>query len=383
MTRLREHIEVPVDEARLERQWSALRSAGLPSAASTGHKRALWWMLSGALAMAAVGALALQLRATDDKPSAPVADQLPQSPQLPVGAVLESDETEVAVQLSDGSRVALAPRAQMRVRSNRPKVVELELRAGQAHFDVRHDTERRFAIRLGEAEVRVLGTRFDLLREERPDGTYVRVSVRQGVVEVERTGPHGEIARIHEKESWSAVFPRPEQNIEPEQVPEPEVAAPEELLEESTPAESTPEQAAPRLKAKAQRSAQAAQAESDASALFGQASLARRAGRMREAAGLYGELLVRYPRDPRAGLSAFELGRLRMDALNDQAGAIDALERALKSSTSASFREDALARIVVASDALGRTQQCLRARARYTEHYPNGVHGSALAQRCK
>jgi TolA-binding protein len=356
MTLLRDHLKAPVDEARLERQWSALNERGLPGAAHGGRRR-LVWALSGALAMAAIGALALQLR-THEAP-APKAHKAPgpaAAPvQLPIGAVLESDETEVAVQLSDGSRVALAPRAQMRVRSNRPKVVELELEEGRAHFDVVHDTTRTFAIRIGDAEVHVLGTRFDLQREEREAGTFVRVAVTEGVVEVRRKT---EVARIQAGETWTATFPQ--------------IGDGSRFLGNEEPKTEKP-RTVPYSPSK----------KGDASELFGQATLARRAGRMREAAESYGALLDRFPNDARTGLSAFELGRLRMDALNDQAGAIEALERSLKASGSASFREDALARIVVASDALGRTQQCLRARERYTKQYPNGVHAGALAQRCQ
>jgi len=205
MTPLRDHLRAPVDEARLERQWSALNERGLPGAAHGGRRR-LVWVLSGALAMAAIGALALQLRNTHEAP-APRAGKAatPAAPaQLPIGAVLASDETEVAVQLSDGSRVALAPRAQMRVRSNRPKVVELELQEGSARFDVVHDTARTFAIRIADAEVYVLGTRFDVQRQERAAGTFVRVSVTEGVVEVRR---NAEVARIRAGETWSATFP--------------------------------------------------------------------------------------------------------------------------------------------------------------------------------
>jgi TolA-binding protein len=356
MTQLREHLKAPVDEARLERQWSALNERGLPGAALGGRRR-LVWALGGALAMAAIGALALQLRGVQDAP-APKAHKAPAMAapaQLPIGAVLESDETEVAVQLSDGSHVALAPRAQMRVRSNRPKVVELELHEGRARFDVVHDTTRTFAIRIAGAEVYVLGTRFDVQREERDAGTFVRVSVSEGVVEVRR---NAEVARIRAGETWTATFPH-----------EPIGDGLRFFGNEE------PKTEKPKTVPYAQRG--------DASQLFGQATLARRAGRMREAAESYGALLERFPNDPRTGLSAFELGRLRMDALNDQAGAIEALERSLRASASASFREDALARIVVASDALGRTQSCLRARERYTKHYPTGVHASALAQRCQ
>jgi TolA-binding protein len=361
MTRLREHIEAPVDDARVERQWSALSAAGLPRA--EGRSPRLVWVLAGALAMAAIGGLALQLQREDMPVPVPVpAPQARKAPELPTGAVLESADAEVAVQLSDGSHVALAPRAQMRVRSNKPKTVELELASGQARFDVRHDTDRRFAIRIADVEVRVLGTRFDLERREQSDGTFVQVSVSEGVVEVQVTRDGApELTRIHASEAWSTLIarvPEPEPALEPE--PEPDTVA------------------APRPR-KANRAPEA----DPAADLFTQATLARRAGRMRDAADSYLELLDRYPGDARGALSAFELGRLRMDALGDPKGAIEALERALKAGASASFREDALARIVVASDALGRTQQCLRARQRYAEQYPSGVHQAALAQRCK
>ena len=366
MTRLRDHLSAPVDEARIERQWSALGQAGLPRA--EGRSRRLVWVLAGALAMAAAFGLALQLQ--------PEVEPAPQArkaaEQLPTGAVLESADAEVAVQLSDGSQVALAPRAQVRVRSNKPKVIELELQSGRARFDVRHDTGRRFAVQIGGAEVRVLGTRFELARSERTNGTFVQVTVREGVVEVEVTrAAQREVTRIHANESWSTIFPSA--------VPEP-VPAPVHDLSVDT---AEPEASISRPRKPARPAAATSDDADPASDLFTQATLARRAGRMREAADSYGELLERYPSDARSALSAFELGRLRMDALDDPAGAIDALERALKAGASASFREDALARIVVASDALGRTQQCLRARQRYAEQYPSGVHRAALEQRCQ
>jgi TolA-binding protein len=358
MTRLRDHIEAPVDDARIERQWSALRDAGLPRA--EGRSRRFVWVLGGALAMAAIGGLALQLQ-----PKPVAAPHARKAPELPTGAVLESADAEVAVQLSDGSHVALAPRAQMRVRSNKPKAVELELASGQARFDVRHDTDRRFAIRIADVEVRVLGTRFNLERREQSDGTFVQVSVSEGVVEVQVTRAGApELTRIHASETWSTL-------ILPAAVPVP--ATVQELAGEA---------AEPVLPARPRKLSRAAEVD-PASDLFTQATLARRAGRMRDAADSYLELLDRYPGDARSALSAFELGRLRMDALGDPKGAIEALERALKAGASASFREDALARIVVASDALGRTQQCLRARQRYAEQYPSGVHQAALVQRCK
>ena len=81
-----------------------------------------------------------------------------------------------------------------------------------------------------------------------------------------------------------------------------------------------------------------------------------------------------HPRDPRAGLAAFELGRLRMDRLGDMPGAVQALEQAVALAPGAELREDALARLVAASAAAHDHAVCTRARARYLTEYPSGVH---------
>jgi hypothetical protein len=89
---------------------------------------------------------------------------------------------------------------------------------------------------------------------------------------------------------------------------------------------------------------------------------------------MYQELLASYPRDPRAGLAAFELGRLRMDRLGDLPGAVRALQQAVALAPGAELREDALARLVAASAAAHDHAVCARTRARYLTDYPSGVH---------
>lgn len=82
-------------------------------------------------------------------------------------------------QLADGSAVTLGPNAEIVVQiGDRTRHVSLE--KGRAFFRVTHDETRRFSVRAGETEVRVLGTSFDLRRG--PEG--VRVAVRDGRVEV-------------------------------------------------------------------------------------------------------------------------------------------------------------------------------------------------------
>jgi TolA-binding protein len=120
--------------------------------------------------------------------------------------------------------------------------------------------------------------------------------------------------------------------------------------------------------------ARVARPAADARELFEQARSEWRAGRMAEAAKTYQALLASHPRDPRAGLAAFELGRLRMDRLGDMPGAVLALQQAVALAPGAELREDALARLVAASAAAHDHAVCARSRARYLADYPSGVH---------
>jgi len=253
---------------------------------------------------------------------------------------------------------------------------------------VAHDRSRPFRVAAGSVEIRVVGTRFELGRTLEAGGERLDVSVSEGVVEVRRAG-ESEVHSLRAGERWSALVPlnAPASSGKPAATrpaaPEPQATAEEDdpVVEdgELDPSEAEAEHASEPGGAGRGNAAR----ERAAARVFERANLARRAGRMRDAADAYGELLARYPRDRRAGLSAFELGRIRMDALSDPAGAISAFERALGAGSAASFHEDALARIVVAYDAQGRREACEKARERYLERYPNGVHAHVLSARCK
>jgi TolA-binding protein len=114
--------------------------------------------------------------------------------------------------------------------------------------------------------------------------------------------------------------------------------------------------------------------------LFEKGNIARQAGDAAGAASAYADLLRHHPSDARAGLAAFELGRLKMDQLGDTRGAIVNLQRA--ASASGAFREDALARLVRAHDTMGDTARCARAKDSYLTSYPSGVHAGAVRKAC-
>lgn len=309
------------------------------------------------------------------------------------GAELESGAAESAVALSDGSHIDLAPETRLSVETSRGPDVRLQLRKGRARFEVAPRKRGRFVVAVGDVEVRVVGTRFRVSKHQ----AEVEVEVEHGVVEVSQKGRL--LQRLGAGERLSApIEPGPE--LSPLLAPapaEPDSSAPDpaeealdpsqaELVElEVTPSEEPPNDEAPpadRAQRPGRPKAPRVEHHPEAKTLFEEANVARRSGEVRAAAASYAALVTRFPRDARSGLAAFELGRLRMDSLNDLAGAVQALKAALARGPRASFAEDALARLATAYDSLGQRADCDRARQEYLRRYPDGVHKAALALRC-
>jgi transmembrane sensor len=114
-------------------------------------------------------------------------------------------------------------------------------------------------------------------------------------------------------------------------------------------------------------------AASDAEGLMAEADEARRAGRPERAAELL-ERASRLSGDPAAGVAAFTLGRLELEALGRPARAAAAFSRALDATLPARLREDAAARLVEAHVRSGDASAARRAADAYLRDYPNGRH---------
>jgi tetratricopeptide (TPR) repeat protein len=241
--------------------------------------------------------------------------------------------------------------------------------------------------------VRVVGTQFDVLKTGRREGMEVEVAVKRGIVEVQRADRGGDVRRITAGETWSAwissdpaakplaAWISSDNNAaapEPAVVNTPEPPKPA-VVEQPAPAPTPAPRTAP---ASAAPSGDKHVAAEGVRALFLRANVARRAGRVQEAANAYAELLKSFPRDSRAAVSAFELGRIRMDALSDPKAAAAAFAESLRLSHRAQFREDALARLALAYDATGEWDSCRKIRGRYLTDYPGGVHTNALSSLC-
>jgi transmembrane sensor len=354
------YVQPELSDARVNRLW------GNVSARLEARKGRFWRgiALSMALSAAAFGAVSFARSQLAGTEHAVLAD-----------AKLETAGDTLAVTLDDGSQVSLASRTEVRVRGNQPSAVALQLGRGEVTCDVTHRENRKFTVVAGDVEVRVVGTKFTV-KTTPGDNPRVEVSVLRGVVEVASQRRPGIVARVAAGQSWI-------------QNPEPSTGAahdaPGSAADAVAPATEpqAPETAAPAdVKSAGAPATSAAPAGPSARELFEKAGESRRAGDAAGAARAYEELLRLHPGDARASLSAFELGRLRMDRLGDRAGAITALERALASNLGPSFREDALARLVSVYAAQGNYAACGRARDRYLASYPAGVHSAAVATRC-
>ncbi len=378
-------LQPEITEPRIARQWAAIEQR-LPTPARGG--RSSW--VQGALALPMLGWLVWSGVYTQHAPAR--------------GALIESAVEPITVRLRDGSSVQLGSQTRLKLVRDQEHSVQLELEEGRVRFDVTHVAGRSFSVAAGPALVNVVGTQFDVARLLRAEGTLVQVSVQRGVVEVRRRDQDGSVRRLTAGEEWSALLPgsagsvgvlaAPAAALLPaaqptaaaevapaaiEAVADDTLAGAEGATEPEPAAEAAPEPAPePATEAAPETRAHAPSAH----ALFEKANIARRAGQLKDAAAAYVALLRRYPRDARAGISAFELGRIRMDALSDAHGAIAAFSQALRLSPGASFREDALARIVVARDTLGERAACRAARELYLAGYSKGVHALALSARC-
>ena len=84
------------------------------------------------------------------------------------------------IPLADGSRVTLNTDTELRILLNaRERTVEIG--RGEAFFEVAHDAERPFVVKVGERRVIAVGTQFSVRRE----GGEVRVVVSEGTVRYE------------------------------------------------------------------------------------------------------------------------------------------------------------------------------------------------------
>ena len=119
------------------------------------------------------------------------------------------------VALGDGSHVRLDGASSMTVRMGW-RSRRIDLAQAQASFDVAKDPKRPFLVSVGDQQVRVVGTEFNILH----DGGRVVVSVRRGLVEVRQPGlgpdPIARLAKGDELRHAEGTLVSQQQRVDPD-----------------------------------------------------------------------------------------------------------------------------------------------------------------------
>lgn len=373
-TDLAKFVHTDLSSARLARLWDRVAPRLAPAPAPS-RKFVVRAAVVGGLVLAVGAGAAL---VTERSPDSSTWEH----------AVFETAGDRLSMNLGEGSSVELAAATRVEVTESNPSALQLRLGKGSVLCDVAHQPRRRFSVFAGGVEVRVVGTRF---RVSMAENAEVGVEVERGTVEITVLEGSEPPRRLSAGERWS-MLPRVAQPAVAAPLAAAAVAAP---LGAELPVSGRASQPASdggsadlrdRAKQGAAPPADSAAADPSARQLFDSANAARRAGNWAGAVSAYELLLSRYPRDERAGLVAFELGRLRLERLNNPASAVQAFERAIASAPEAGLRGDAMARLVDAYAALGNAngakERCAKAKQAYLNRYPTGVHAATIKTKC-
>lgn len=260
--------------------------------------------------------------------------------------------------------------ASLTVVEDTPARVVVALANGGARFEVIPRPERVFSVRAGDVTVNVLGTSFSVERV----ADRVGVVVTRGAVQVD--WGVGTRRMVAGDDAWF-----PPLLVSPSSAGEESADAAASATNEERPVRApkraprgvstnppAPGTATPAVPPEnGQRDAAAAPGHeaNDPATLMADADRARLAGRFEEGAALLERLVREYPRDPRAPLAAFSLGRLLLGELHRPAEAARAFARARALAPEGPLADDALAR---EAEAWTRAGDPDRARAREAEY---------------
>jgi TolA-binding protein len=345
-----DYLRVSPSKEQVETMWQTIeRTQGSRSRAPR------VWLVAG---LAAVGAAALLV----------IKLPLPAtSPTVASGAQFQTQTQTQELALPDGSMMVLGADTRLVIGLATADETRLRLKGGSVTCDVPPRPGRRFAVESGGYLVRVLGTRFEVsAQKSAPGHATLQVRVERGKVEVLDDDGHV-IALVQAGASWQ---------LDPGQA---RAAAADARRAGDNPDSPPPDVESP---SPPEPGASEAPARSPgAPELFERGAAARLAGDSVAAAAAYDRLRRKFPHDERAGLAAFELGRIRLDALNDARGAAEAFRFTLARPSVGVFPEDAEAGLV---KALARMDDraCAQARASFLHRHPRSPHVMEIRSLC-
>lgn len=360
---LSEHIQYTVTDREVDESWQRLDSALRPERRFS--KPLVFAGVGVALVAIVIGVISLR--------------RAPSEGVLEPGAMLAAGTAPLQTTLREGSTVRADAASKGALEVANASEVRVRLDEGSMHFDVARNPSRRFVVKAGRVEVRVIGTAFTVRRSTTV--ASVSVTVDRGIVEVWI----GDVQRavLNAGQTWN-------EPVETAAVvePEPAIDVDEPAVELEQPTKRTTPTRKKSVVAKVVPTETPAPTvvtpalPDDPSTLFRLALDARRAGRAREAAEAFTNFLSRFPDDSRSGLVLFELGRLQMDQLHSGADAVKSLERAIAKAPQGSYAEDAMARLVQLHHDRKEATACREARDGYLKRFPAGVHAATLGALC-
>src|SRR5262249_31948469 len=112
--------------------------------------------------------------------------------------------------------------------------------------------------------------------------------------------------------------------------------------------------------------------------LLALADVARLSGHPADAVAPLGRVIAENPKDTRAPLAAFTLGRLELDTLGHPAPAAEAFARAIALGLPVNLVEDAYARLVEARAKAGDTAGAQAAADEYDRAFPGGSRSTTM-----
>lgn len=347
---------------RAEPAWDALREQrmlGRVKAAREARERArrLRRRALGAGALVAVAAGAALAWIVPSEPGASSPDASP-----PALAAAEPEGGRLT--LADGSEAELGRDAHVEVVAQSAREVLLAQSAGEVRYVVSDRPERAFIVRAADVTVQVRGTRFVVRVGQGAPIEAVEIEVEEGRVEVTRAGASsmltaGDALRVQVGEVARAEAPAP--SAEP--------GAEEPRVERVEPRPSEP----PRTRAHSSATREPPRPTPSMDSLLAEADLARRAGRLDEAARALRAAVAEHGADPRVSTALFSLARVERRRGRDAAAA-EAFERAYAADPDAVLAEDALAEAAVSWAACGRADRARAEAARYLERFPHGEY---------
>lgn len=321
-----------VSEASIHRMWRGVE-------AKRGSRQRVW--MWPAMGVAAVAAGALLAVLTWEPPA--------QALRLASGDPLP-EHIASPVTLDDNSRIV--PEDGVRVLDNRADAWTGLVESGTTRFEVTPGGSRRWTIECGLAQVEVVGTVFEIEREE----MSVEVRVERGTVLVRSAYLDDGIRRL---EAGQSVRVERESSVETQAVaPELEVEDVVEAVRDTPAAPSEPS------------------AETFAS-MLARADTARAAGRSEEAERILLDALARYPRHRDRALAWFTVGRIRVSGRRYD-DALVAVERALAQGLPQALREDALVRRIECLVRVGRHAEAQQAALEHGALYPNSARRAQI-----